>query len=259
MKNLFYKHESFFYTLFTIITLIVVWQIASMTTSMTKVFPAPQAVVEKLYEMSTGTFAKYSLFEHIAISLERVLIAFLAAVVLGIPLGLFMGWSDKVDAFVKPIFEIVRPIPPIAWIPLAILWFGVGETPKIALCFLASFIPAVVNSYTGIKYVNPLLLDVALTLGAKPRSVFLEVAVPSALPAIFAGLQNGISVGWMTVVAAEMFGATSGVGFIILKGQDLSNPTIIVSGMIVIGLLGALISIIIRLLERVICPWKREI
>ena len=259
MKKFIKKNESLFYTLFTIITLIAVWQIAAMTTSMTKVFPAPQQVVVKLYEMTTGTFAKYSLLQHIGISLQRVIIAFTAAVVVGVPLGLLMGWNDRFDAFVKPVFEIVRPIPPIAWIPLAILWFGVGETPKIALCFLASLIPIVVNSYTGIKYVDPLLLNVALTLGAKPHSVFLEVAVPSALPAIFAGLQNGISVGWMTVVAAEMFGATRGVGFIILKGQDLSNPTVIVTGMIVIGILGALISILIRVAERLVCPWKREL
>lgn len=259
MKELIRKNESLFYSLFTIIALIVIWQIASMTTTMTKVFPAPQQVVAKLYEMSTGTFAKYTLFQHIGISLQRVTIAFIAAVVIGVPLGLFMGWSDKFDALVKPVFEVIRPIPPIAWIPLAILWFGVGETPKISLCFLASLIPIVVNSYTGIKYVDPLLLNVALTLGAKPRSVFLEVAVPSALPAIFAGMQNGISVGWMTVVAAEMFGATRGVGFIILKGQDISNPTIIVTGMIVIGILGALISIVIRFAERLVCPWKREL
>lgn len=259
MKKFIKNNESIFYTLFTIMALIAVWQIAAMTTSMTKVFPAPQQVVVKLYEMTTGTFAKYSLLQHIGISLQRVIIAFTAAVVVGVPLGLLMGWNDRFDAFVKPVFEIVRPIPPIAWIPLAILWFGVGETPKIALCFLASLIPIVVNSYTGIKYVDPLLLNVALTLGAKPHSVFLEVAVPSALPAIFAGLQNGISVGWMTVVAAEMFGATRGVGFIILKGQDLSNPTVIVTGMIVIGILGALISILIRVAERLVCPWKREL
>lgn len=259
METFIRKNETLFYTILTIVMLIVIWQIASMTVIANTSFPSPQDIVKQLYDMTINGFARYSLFEHIGISLQRVIIAFIAAVVLGVPLGLFMGWNDKINAFVKPIFEIIRPIPPIAWIPLAILWFGVGETPKIALCFLASFIPAVVNSYTGIKYVDPLLLDVALTLGAKPRSVFFEVAVPSALPAIFAGLQNGISVGWMTVVAGEMVGATRGVGFIILKGQDMSNTTIIISGMIVIGVLGALIATAIRTTERMVCPWKREL
>jgi NitT/TauT family transport system permease protein/sulfonate transport system permease protein len=247
------------FTVVTVIVIITLWQAICAFGKLADFIPSPFQIVSQFSTMLFHNFGNTTLLGHVWASLKRVIIAFVLANIIGIPLGLFMGWNQTVDSLVRPIFETFRPIPPIAWIPMAILWFGVGETPKIFICFIAAFIPAVINSYAGIKYTDPILIDAALTLGAAPKDVFLEVAVPSALPAIFAGLQNGLSVCWMTVLAAEMVGATEGVGFIILKGMDMNNPVIIVTGMLTIGLLGAIIAIAIRHSERLVCPWKREI
>lgn len=239
--------------------IVVIWQVAATGGHLGKSLPSPLAVVNQFLSMLTEPVGKTSLGGHIWASMSRVLTAFAMAVVIGIPMGLLMGWNKKVEAIIKPIFEVFRPIPPIAWIPLAILWFGIDETPKVFICFIGAFIPAVMNAYTGIRFTEPLLLDAARSQGANSRQLFTDVAVPSALPAIFAGLQNGLSLSWMCVLAAEMVGAEDGVGYLILLGMDMSNPAMIITGMLIIGAVGALIAVCLRYVERWVCPWKREI
>lgn len=243
----------------SLVAIVVIWQVAAAGGYFGKTLPSPVAVVNQFLHMLDEPVGKTSLGGHIWASMRRVLSAFAVAALIGIPMGLFMGWSKKVEAIVKPIFEIFRPIPPIAWIPLAILWFGIDETPKVFICFIGAFIPAVMNAYTGIRFTDPLLISAARSLGANPRQLFTEVAVPSALPAIFAGLQNGLSLSWMCVLAAEMVGAEDGVGYLILLGMDMSNPAMIITGMLIIGAVGALIAVGLRYVERWFCPWKREI
>lgn len=243
----------------SLVVIIIAWQLAVVGGYLGKTIPSPSAVFSQFLSMLAEPVGKTTLYGHIWASMRRVLSAFAVAVVTGIPLGLFMGWNKKVEAIVKPIFELFRPIPPIAWIPLAILWFGIDETPKVFICFIGAFIPAVMNAYTGIRFTDPLLLSAARSLGAGPRQLFTEVAIPSALPAIFAGLQNGLSLSWMCVLAAEMVGAQDGVGYLILLGMDMSNPAMIITGMLIIGAVGAIIALGLRYLERWVCPWKREI
>ena len=243
----------------SVLLLILLWQLAVMAGYGGKILPSPVAVAKQFWNMLFMPVAKSTLYGHVWASLSRVLSAFVIAVVIGIPLGLFMGWSKKFEAVVKPIFEIFRPIPPIAWIPLAILWFGIDETPKIFICFIGAFVPVVMNAYTGVRFTEPMMLDAARMLGGSQRQLFTEVAVPSALPAIFAGLQNGLSLSWMCVLAAEMVGAQDGVGYLILLGMDMSNPAMIITGMLVIGAVGAVIAVLLRCIERKVCPWKREI
>jgi len=246
-------------SLLSLMVIIIIWQGIAAGGYFGKSLPSPVAVASQFIAMLTEPVGKTTLYGHVWASMRRVLTAFVVAAGIGVPLGLFMGWNKKVEAIVKPIFEIFRPIPPIAWIPLAILWFGIDETPKIFICFIGAFVPAVVNAYTGIRFTDPLLLNAARTLGANPRQLFVEVAIPSALPAIFAGLQNGLSLSWMCVLAAEMVNAREGVGYLILLGMDLSNPAMIVTGMLIIGAVGALIAVGLRYVERWVCPWKREI
>ncbi|MGI9862350.1 ABC transporter permease [Moorella naiadis] len=243
----------------SLIIIIIAWQAIASGGYFGKSLPAPTAVMSQFLTMLAKPIGKTSLYGHVWASMRRVLTAYIIAVIIGVPLGLFMGWNKKVDAIVKPIFEIFRPIPPIAWIPLAILWFGIDETPKVFICFIGAFVPAVMNAYTGIRFTEPLLLNAARTLGANQRQLFTEVAIPSALPAIFAGLQNGLSLSWMCVLAAEMVGAQEGVGYLILLGMDMSNPAMIITGMLIIGAVGALIALALRYVERWVCPWKREI
>jgi NitT/TauT family transport system permease protein/sulfonate transport system permease protein len=237
----------------------IAWQLLAASGYFGKALPSPVDVVRQLLLMIREPISGVSLLGHIWASMFRVLSAFFIAVVVGIPLGLFMGWNNKVEAIVKPIFEIFRPIPPIAWIPLAILWFGIDETPKIFICFIGAFVPAVMNAYTGIRFTDPLLLDAARMLGGTRQQQFLEVAVPAALPAVFAGLQNGLSLSWMCVLAAELVGAQEGVGYLIIVGMNMSNPSMIIAGMLIIGAVGAIIAVGLRFAERRILPWKREI
>ena len=157
------------------------------------------------------------------------------------------------------IFEIFRPIPPIAWIPIAILWLGVAEGSKIYICYVGAFIILALNAFTGIRYVDPLLLSAARVLGAGRRRLFLGVAVPAALPSIFAGLQNAMSMAWMCVLAAELVGGREGVGFIIIQGMNLDRPDMIMAGMVVIGALGAVLALLLRVLEKLACPWRKEL
>ena len=165
--------------------------------------PTPLATWEKFLNIMTNPISQAILPVHIWVSLRRVLIAFFFAIVLGVGLGVGLGWSKNFNAVVDPIFEMLRPIPPIAWIPLIILWFGIGETSKIIIVFIGSFVPIVLNTYSGIKEIDPLLVSAGKVLGANRRQILLEITLPATVPAILAGIRTALSSGWMCVVAAE--------------------------------------------------------
>ena len=173
--------------------------------------PTPLATWEKFLNIMTNPISQAILPVHIWVSLRRVLIAFFFAIVLGVGLGVGLGWSKTFNAVVDPIFEMLRPIPPIAWIPLIILWFGIGETSKIIIVFIGSFVPIVLNTYSGIKEIDPLLVSAGKVLGANRRQILLEITLPATVPAILAGIRTALSSGWMCVVAAEMIVAKQGV------------------------------------------------
>lgn len=199
------------------------------------------------------------LYQHAAASLGLALAGFLAAVVIGVPLGLFMGWYPAVNMTARPLFDAIRPIPPIAWIPIAILWLGVAEGSKIFICFVGAFVIMILNAYTGMRYVDPLLIDATKSFGANRTQQFFNVAVPACMPSIFAGVQNALSMAWMCVLAAEMVGARQGVGFIIIQGMDLNKPAMILVGMVLIGIIGSLLAVTLRQAEKLLCPWRREL
>ena len=168
------------------------------------------------------------------------------------------GLEPDLRKIVAPIFEVLRPIPPIAWIPIAILWLGVAEGSKIFICFVGAFVIMILNSYTGMRYVDPLLIDAARSFGASRSQQFFNVAVPACMPSIFAGVQNSLSMAWMCVLAAEMVGAREGVGYIIIQGMDLNKSSMILVGMVLIGIVGSLLAATLRCAERLLCPWRRE-
>ena len=236
---------------------LLLWQVASLNVS-ADFLPSPLMVWDELVRLSQTPVGGTSLLGHVGYSLRRVMIAFILAVAFGLPLGLLMGWNRVCDKIVSPIFELLRPIPPIAWIPIAILWLGVAEGSKIFICFVGAFVIMVLNSYTGMRYVDPLLIDAARSFGANPRQQFFNVAVPACLPSIFAGVQNALSMAWMCVLAAEMVGAREGVGFIIIQGMDLNKSSMILVGMILIGIVGSMLAALLRGAERALCPWRSE-
>ena len=237
---------------------VLLWQLVAMRTS-PDFLPTPLMVWDEAVRLAHTPVGGKSILVHAAYSLRRVLIAYGWALLLGLPLGLCMGWNRTCEKIVSPIFELLRPIPPIAWIPIAILWLGVAEGSKIFICFVGAFVILVLNAYTGMRYVDPLLIDAARAFGSTRRQQFFNVAVPACLPSIFAGVQNALSMAWMCVLAAELVGAREGVGFIIIQGMDLNKPAMILVGMILIGLIGSLLAASLRYVERLLCPWRREL
>lgn len=210
----------------------------------------PSEVITVFFEKLTDVNPDGTVLQqHAVASLALALAGFLAAVVIGVPLGLFMGWYPKVNLLVRPLFDAIRPIPPIAWIPIAILWLGIGMTAKAFIIFLAAFVPCVINSYTGIRLTNPVLIRVAEIYGASNFETFRKIGVPSAIPMIFTGMKLSLNAAWTTLVAAELLAASVGLGFMIQQGRRLARPDIIIVGMLTIGFLGALMSWILTRIE----------
>ena len=193
---------------------------------------------------------------HIWSSLQVALLGFLLAVVIGVPLGWLMGWYRGAASFLRPIFEIIRPIPPVSWIPLTIVWLGIGLPAKSFIVFFAAFVPCLINAYTGIRQTKEVLKNVGKTFGASYFTVFVKVGIPSSLVMTFAGIKVAIGNAWATLVAAEMLAASSGLGYMILMGRSYARVDLIILGIVVIGVLGVIISAIINRLERIFLGWR---
>ena len=221
-------------------------------------FPSPAAVWDRYLKLLDCPIKKLGLFGHIWASLKRVFIALGLAWVLGISFGIFIGWNKKANALFGPIFTAFRAVPPLAWVPLVTMWFGIGEFPKVLIVFIGALMPVVVNTQAGIANVQREYLDIGVIFHANKWQTLFEIAIPSALDAIFAGIRNSTSAGWMVVLAAEMLGGKSGVGFLIVRGMDSGDYPLCLLAMICIGVVGALLAILIQILERIICPWTAK-
>ena len=218
--------------------------------------PSPPEIARKFISMMTIPISRATLEVHVWVSLKRVLSAFFVAIGLGIALGVALGWSTTFNNLVSPVFEVLRPIPPIAWIPMAILWFGLGEMSKIFIVFVGAFIPIVINTHSGINMTDPLLINAGKVIGANRRQLLINVVFPASIPAILAGIKTALSTGWMCVLAAEMIAARQGVGFLILNGQEMGDMALIVVCMFVIGGVSAFLSFSLTQLQGVLCPWQ---
>jgi len=243
----------------SVLSFFVVWEILILFTSLSLFIPSPLEVLGLLYKHLYIPIGEDTIIGHIFVSLRRIFIAYSLALISGVIVGLYMGWSKMFEAFVKPVFDILRPIPPIAWIPLAILWFGIAETSKIFLVFIGVFAPIVLNTYSGVKQTDLVLVKALKMLGARENQVFKNVIFPNSIPAIFAGMQIALSSAMMVILAAEMIRSTKGLGWVIIMGMNSGNTTQIIVGMIVIGIVGYLLATIMRALEKNICAWSREL
>lgn len=221
--------------------------------------PLPWDVVVQLGKLTVDTLAGKNLFEHTWASTRRILIGFAIGSAIAVPLGLFMALNKYVNAIVKPIFDLLKPMPPIAWISISILWFGIEETPKVFIIIIGTVVPCLLNAYNGVRLVEPQLYDVIRMLGGSRKDEIIQVCFPAAFPAIFAGLQISLSIAWTCVIAAELVAARSGLGFVTLQGMTLSRPAMTVAGMIAIAIAAWLTSLLVGALERLVCPWKRGI
>jgi sulfonate transport system permease protein len=214
--------------------------------------PAPSQIALTFWDLlKTGALPR-----HIGISILRVLEGFGIAAVLGLGLGTAIGLSRTLDRWTDLIIQVVKPIPPIAWIPLAILWFGIGEQSKVYIIFLGAFFPIIINTIDGIRQTDHKYVEVARIL-AVPRFKFIrQVVLPGALPAIMTGLRVGLMVAWMCVVAAELIAASSGIGYLIMDARQLSQSDVVLVGMITIGIIGKLMDSLIKRLENRLIRWK---
>ena len=221
------------------------WLLVTMTKSM--IFPTPGKVVMGTLELARDG----SLWEHIGASLFRVGAGFLIAVLFAIPLGLWMGRVHGAYVTLNPIFQILRPISPIAWIPIAILWFGVGNASPIYLIFIASVFPMIVQTTVGVHTIEKRYLRAAENFGVPRGKFFLQVVFPATLPQIIIGMRIGLGVAWLVVVAAEMIALRSGLGYMIMDARNAGNRyELVVAGMIIIGLIGLALDGSMRMLER---------
>ena len=190
------------------------------------------------------------LMTHCGISMAEAIIGYLSALLTGVPLGLLMGWFVVAEGLARPLFEMIRPIPPVAWIPLAIFWFGIGLSGKVFIIWATAVIPCVINSYAGVRMSNPTLIQMVRTYGASDWQIFRRVCIPSALPMVFGGLQISLALAWTTLVAAELIASDVGLGFLITMGRRLLRPDMIVLGMLLVGLTGWIIGYVIDRVER---------
>lgn len=234
--------------------LFIVWEIASRSsTSLALMLPPPTEVVSAAVQLIRDG----SLQRDILDSLRRVCVALGFATAIGLPLGMLMGMSKRLSWFFDPIIDFFRPIPPLAWIPLSIVWLGVSEAQNEFIIFLGAFFPILLNSVQGVRQVDAQLVRAAKTLGASQLSIALTVLMPGALPSIFVGFRVGTGIAWMALVAGEIVAASSGLGFLIMQGRQLFRPDFIIVGMVVIGLIGLFLDFVLRVVQKWIMRWEQ--
>ncbi len=219
-----------------------------------KSLPSPWAVAERLVELA----ASGELLVHALKTLQRIATAFAIVLLTAIPLGVLMGWSETLRFALDPLLELLRPIPPIAWIPLSILWLGVGDAQKVYIICFAAFFPLLVNTMVGVRHVNPSLVAAASTLGASRGQILFRVVLPAASPFVFAGMRIAFGIGWMALVGAEVAAALAGLGYMIMAMRQGFDSAGVVAGMVVIGVLGFCFDVGLRRLHRWLAPWHLE-
>jgi ABC-type nitrate/sulfonate/bicarbonate transport system permease component len=236
----------------SIIGFFLTWELVSDTGLVPKQLLAPPSQVARLFvdKLTQENPDGAVLAVHVTTSLEEAVIAYSLALAIGIPLGLLMGWFVLAEGLARPIFEMIRPIPPVAWIPLAIFWFGIGLTGKVFIIWLSGIVPCVINAYVGVRMTSPTLIQMARTYGASDWQIFKDICVPSALPMVFGGLQIALAAAWTALVAAELIAANTGLGFLITMGGRLGLPDMVVLGMLMVGVTGMVIGMIVERVER---------
>lgn len=244
-------------TIGTVAVVLAAWTIVSnLNVVPTALLPTPQAVWGSFVDILQNGYKGNTLLVHLGASLQRLLTAYLLAIVTAVPLGLFSGFNNKIRAILDPVIEFYRPLPPLAYYTLLVMWMGIGNGSKIMLLFLASFAPIYVGCVAAVPKVKEDYVNSAYTVGANKLQVFTHVIFPSCLPDIFTGLRTAMGVAYSTLVAAEMVAAVSGLGWMVLDASNYLRSDIMFVGIIIMGVTGILLDRLLRLLEKKIVPWK---
>lgn len=256
------RQEKRTYLLLSILGIAVflgVWELASdLNLVNSRYLAAPSTILKLFFTKLTDPNPDGAVLGvNVLASLQVSLTGFFLAIIIGIPLGLLMGWYGGFESFVRPIFELVRPIPPVSWIPLTIVWLGIGLPAKAFIVFFSAFVPCVINAYTGIKQTSPVLINFAKTCGASNFTTFWRIGIPSSMTMVFAGVRVALGNAWATLVAAGMLAASSGLGYMILMGRQFARPDLILLGIVVIGVIGVIFTAILGWVENKVLGWKK--
>ncbi|RRZ89774.1 taurine ABC transporter permease TauC [Erwinia sp. 198] len=241
----------------TLLALLGIWWAVTAFGLVAPLFlPAPQQVFHQLLMVAGPQgFMDATLWQHLAASLTRIAIALLAAALIGVPIGILMGLNATARGILDPLIELYRPVPPLAYLPLMVIWFGIGETSKILLIYLAIFAPVVMSTLAGVKSAQQVRLRAAQSLGASRWQTLWFVVLPGALPEILTGLRIGLGVGWSTLVAAELIAATRGLGFMVQSAGEFLATDVVLAGITVIALIAFSLELGLRALQRRLTPW----
>ncbi len=249
--------SSFYISLTTIGLMAVLWYIATNYGWIKPIFlPSPQATYLQFYEYLTGIANDRPLWEHFAASMLRVFSAFALGCVTAIPIGIAMGMSRVWKGIFDPPIELLRPLPPLAYLPLIIIWFGIGEIPKVLLIFLSCFAPLAMAARSGMRSASQEQMNAAYSMGASYGQVIRHVVLPAAMPEILVGMRVSIGFGWSTLVAAEMVAANVGLGQMVLNASNFLRTDIVVMGIIVIGSVAYMFDLLMRWVEDKVVPWR---
>ncbi len=250
------KRENRKYTIITIVSFLVfilMWQLLTDVFGIipTKKLVSPATIVEVfIYKLTNSNPDGNILIVHILTSLQESVLGFFIGIGLGIPLGICMAWFKKFDQFFKPVFDLIKPIPPVGWVPVMIMIFGIGLMSKVTVIAVAALVPSIINSYSGIKQMNPVHMWVAQTFGASRTQVLRTVAIPTAGPMIFTGIKVSLNASWVTLVAAELVASTEGLGYMIQMSRMVGRIDIVFMGVLVIGAFGAFFTFVLNVVEK---------
>ena len=246
-------------SLLTLGSLLLAWWAVTTAGLIEPLFlPSPQAIARKGWVLLTQGYMDASLWQHLGASLGRIGLALLAAVLIAVPLGIAIGRNRIARGIFDPLIEFYRPIPPLAYLPLIVIWCGIGELSKVLLIFLAIFAPIAIATATGVRNVDPARLRAAQSLGATQAQLIRHVILPSALPDILTGVRIGLGVGWSTLVAAELVAATRGLGFMVQSAAQFLVTDVVILGILVIALIAFALELGLRALQRKLVPWHGQ-
>ncbi|MBW9223126.1 ABC transporter permease [Methanothermococcus sp. SCGC AD-155-E23] len=236
---------------------LALWELLALWLNNPVVLPPVEEVIKVLINPQISILGTGTLLDNTLVSIKRVLSGFILAGAVGVPLGILMGYYPLVMDLFDIIIELLRPIPPLAWVPLALAWFGMGETSMLFIIFIGAFFPILLNTIAGVKGVPKILIETAQTLGAKEKDILLKVVIPASLPSILTGLRIGAGIAWMCVVAAEMLpGSSAGLGYLIMYAYSLSRMDVVIACMIVIGIIGLILDRGLRYIEDRYFKWR---
>lgn len=253
---IFRKNLPLIVSIGSVLSLLVLWFVVTTLKIIPELFlPSPAAVWQKFIEVSQQGFMKATLWQHLAESIGRVFSALIGAIVIGVPLGLWMGLNKWVRAVFDPLVELLRPIPPLAYLPLLVIWFGIGETTKVLLIFFSILAPIIISSAHGVISHQKNRERAALSLGATRLQVLQYVILPTALPHILTGVRIGLGVGWSTLVAAELVAADRGIGFMVQSAAQFLITDTVILGIIVIAIVAVSFELFLRWLQKQLAPW----